>query len=179
MRNAVASIGLTLLLGATTFAQELSPNAPKFVKSTKVPGLMVRYLDFVWSEEAFNALEKGGDHRAGRRSWVLARLMVQSPLKWQGKTIPVGSALLVLNPSRGGTGATLHIQYVDMREVFTDMNVVAEPPEGRIYGTAVPANFTKVDRVAPNFELTLEDKGATIELGFQYGDHKSGVTLTR
>ena len=138
MRNAVASIGLTLLLGATTFAQELSPNAPKFVKSTKVPGLMVRYLDFVWSEEAFNALEKGGDHRAGRRSWVLARLMVQSPLKWQGKTIPVGSALLVLNPSRGGTGATLHIQYVDMREVFTDMNVVAEPPEGRTTGPPYP-----------------------------------------
>jgi hypothetical protein len=180
MKSIVAAMGVTLLLGATASGQDPTPrpNAPKFVKSVKAPGLQVRYLDFKWDEAAFTALDQGGDHPAARRSWVIARLMVQSPVKWNGKTIPVGSALLVLNPARGGTGPTLHVQYVDMREVFVDMNVIAEPPEGRIYGT-VPANFTKVDDVAPLLEVSLDDKGATLELGVHYGNRRTGITLAR
>ena len=178
MKNVAAGIAVTLLLGASAFAQDLPPNAPKFVKSVKAPGLQVRFLDFRWDEAAFTAMETGGDHPAARRSWVIARLMVQSPVKWNGKTIPVGSALLVLNPARAGAGSTLHLQYVDMREVFVDMNVIAEPPEGRIYGT-IPAGFTKVDAVAPLLEVSLQDKGATLELGVHYGDRKTGITLAR
>lgn len=180
MKNLAAGLGVTLLLGAAAMGQEPTPrpNAPKFVKSVKAPGLQVRYLDFKWDQAAYAALETGGDHPAARRSWVLARLMVQSPVKWNGKTIPVGSALLVLNPARGGAGPTLHLQYVDMREIFVDMNVIAEPPEGRIYGT-VPANFTKVEAVAPLLDVSLEDKNATLELGVHYGDRKTGITLTR
>ena len=178
MKNVAAGIAVTLLLGASAFAQDLPPNAPKFVKSVKAPGLQVRFPDFRWDEAAFTAMETGGDHPAAPRSWVIGRLMVQSPVKWNGKTIPVGSALLVLNPARAGAGSTLHLQYVDMREVFVDMNVIAEPPEGRIYGT-IPAGFTKVDAVAPLLEVSLQDKGATLELGVHYGDRKTGITLAR
>ena len=65
-----------------------------------------------------------------------------------------------------------------MREVFTDMNVIAEPPTDVTYRIA-PALFDKVETVAPRLELGLEEKGNTYELTVHYGDRKSTVTLTR
>ena len=89
MRTVVAAIAGTLLVGSSLIAQEAPPNAPKYVKSVKAPGLEVRFLDFRWDEQAFTALEKGGPHPAAQRSWVLARLNLQlEPLKWNGKTFP-------------------------------------------------------------------------------------------
>jgi hypothetical protein len=161
MKKVVSGAAGLVLLGTLALGQEPTahPNAPKFVKFAKAPGLQINYVDFKWDEAAFQALQQGTtDHPAARRSWVLARLMVQTPVKWQGRTIGVGSALLVLNPARAGTGPTLHIQYVDMREVFVDMNVIAEPPEGRIYGT-VPADFVKADTLAPRLVVSLNQNG--------------------
>jgi hypothetical protein len=173
-----ATVG-TLALASPSAAQEISPNAPKFVKSVKAPGLEVRFLDFRWDEEAFRSLEQGGSHPAARRSWVLARLMLQTdPLKWNGKLVPVGPALLVLNPKKGNEPATMEIRYIDMREVFVDMNVIAEPPEGETYAKA-PANFAKVDTTLPRLDVTLKDNGQSYDLGVQYGNRKTMVTLTR
>jgi hypothetical protein len=178
-KNIVGMVAGTILAGSSLLGQELSPNAPKFVKSVKAPGLEVRYLDFRWDEAAFDALEKGGPHPAAQRSWVLARLMLQTdPLKWNGKVIPVGSSLLVLNPARGKTGATLEVRSVDMREVFVDMNVIAEPPEGETWGK-VPAVFTKAGSTAPRLEVSLEPKGDAFVLGVHYGNQKTSITLTR
>jgi len=180
MKSIVAAMGVTLLLGATASGQDPTPrpNAPKFVKSVKAPGLQVRYLDFKWDEAAFTALDQGGDHPAARRSWVIARLMVQSPVKWNGKTIPVGSALLVLNPARGGTGPTLHVQYVDMREVFVDMNVIAVPPPGETY-CQMPATFRKVPAVADRLEVTLTEGEGTVDVVVHYGDRETSTRLVR
>lgn len=61
MRIFTAALAATLLAALPLIGQE-SPNRPKFVKSVKAPGLEVRYLDFRWDAEAFNALEKGGAH---------------------------------------------------------------------------------------------------------------------
>ena len=77
MKTVMSAIAVTMLLGASLVGQEAPPNAPKFVKSVKAPGVDVRYLDFRWDEEAFATLEKGGTHPAGQRSWVLARLLHQ------------------------------------------------------------------------------------------------------
>jgi hypothetical protein len=180
MKNIVSGAVGLLLLGALAQGQEPARkgNAPEFVKIAKAPGLQVNFVDFTWDEAAFKALQDGADHPAARRSWVLARLMLQTPFRWNGKAIPVGSALLVLNPAKGGAGPTLHIQYVDMREIFVDMNVIAEPPEGYIYGT-VPAGFTRVEGVAPRLVLTVDAKGDDVEIGVQYGDRHTSVTLTR
>ena len=177
MSRIVIGIVLTLLPCA---AQGQEPkNAPKWVKSVKAPGLELRYVDFKWDEAAFDALEKGGDHPAARRSWVLARLTLPlDPLKWNGKAIPVGASLLILNPARAGAGPTLEIRSVDMREVFTKMNVIAEPPEGVTYGTA-PAVFEKVSAVAPRLEVTLKEKERALEIGIHYGDRAASVTLDR
>ena len=181
MKNVATAMAGVLLLGAMARGQERTPNPnnPEWIKSEKAPGLQIRFVDFKWDEAAFHALQTGNvEHNAARRSWVLARLMVQSPVRFNGKIIPVGSALLVLNPARAGTESTLHIQYVDMREIFVDMNVIAEPPEGHIYHT-VPAAFTKVEAVAPRLVLTLAEKGNGFEIGIHYGDRRTSVTLTR
>ncbi len=181
MKNVVAvvTIALAVLPGSALLGQEAPPNAPKYVKSVKAPGLEVRYLDFRWDEQAFNALEKGGSHPAAQRSWVLARLMLQlEPLKWNGKLIPVGPALLVLNPARAGAGPTFEIRYIDMREVFVDMNVIAEPPPGETY-QKLPAVFQKVGDTVPRLDVALQEKGNAFDLTVHYGDRKATVTLTR
>ena len=173
-------LAFLLLLASSLAAQEKPKNAPDFVKSVKAPGLDVRYLDFKWDEAAFDAMENGGSHPAAQRSWVLARLMLQrESLKWENsRRIPVGSALLVLNPRKGGSALSLEIRHVDMREVFTDMNVIAEPPPDETYRVA-PALFDKVAEVAPRLEVSLQEKGNTYELSVHYGNRRTSITLTR
>lgn len=180
MKTMMAVLAGAAMLGSPLVAQEKSKNAPDFVKSVKAPGLDVRYLDFKWDEAAFDAMENGGAHPAAQRSWVLARLMLQrESLKWEdSKRIPVGSALLILNPKKGGVGPTLEIRHVDMREVFTDMNVIAEPPPDVTYRKA-PAGFTKVETTAPRLEVGLEEKGNAYNLTVHYGNRQAAITLTR
>jgi hypothetical protein len=160
-------------------AQELPPNAPHFVKSVDVPGLDLRYLDFKWDEEAFTTLEKGGPHPVGRRSWVLARLITTlKPFRCEGKTVPVGASLLILHPARAGAGPTLELRRVDMREIFVNMNVIAEPPPGETYCQA-PAAFRKVDTKAGRLEVTLTEGKGSIDVTTHYGDREARLTLVR
>lgn len=179
VRTGLMAVSAAILFMTSPLDAQESPNRPKFVKSIKAPGLEVRYLDFRWDEEAFDALTNGGSHPAAQRSWVLARLYLPfEPLKWSGKLIPVGPKLLVLNPARGQIGATLEIRYIDMREVFTDMNVIAEPPEGETY-QKLPAVFTKVDTTAPLLEVALQSKDKAFDLTIHYGNRQAQITLTR
>lgn len=179
MKKWIAAVAATVVLAIPLRAQEAPVNAPKFIKFSKAPGLEVRYLDFKWDEEAFNALEKGGSHPAAQRSWVLARLLLQQdPLRWNGKMIPVGPTILVLNPARGGVGSTLELRYIDMREVFVDMNVIAEPPPGETYRKE-PAAFQTVATVAPRLEVKVAEKGQGYELLIHYGNRQALLTLTR
>ena len=179
MKILMATIAGTVLLGSPLIGQEAPPNAPKFVKFVKAPGLDVRFLDFRWDEEAFATIEKGGTHPAGQRSWVLARLLIpEVPLRWKDKTIPVGPSLLVLNPAKKGVGPTLELREVDMRDVFVDMNVIAEPPAGRTY-QKVPALFGRAATMALLLEVTLQDKAGSLDLTVHYGDRLTTITLTR
>jgi hypothetical protein len=179
MKKLLAAIAATVVLGVPVAGQEAPANAPKFVKYAKAPGLEVRYLDFRWDEAAFTALEKGGSHPAAQRSWVLARLLLQQdPLKWNGKTIPVGPVILVLNPRKGSAAPTLEMRYIDMREVFVDMNVIAEPPEGETYQKG-PASFVKVESVAPRLSVSVEEKGTGFDLSVHYGNRKATIRLDR
>ena len=68
MKNVTSALVVTVLLGSPVVGQEAPPNAPKFVKSVKAPGVDVRYLDFRWDAEPFATLQKGGTHPAGTRS---------------------------------------------------------------------------------------------------------------
>jgi hypothetical protein len=167
------------LLGGTALAQDMPPNAPHFVKSQKARGVDVRYLDFKWDPEAFAAIEKGGTQPAGRRSWALARiLLLENPVKWEGRTIPVGPSLLILNPGQGGAGPTFELRKVDMRDVFQNMNVIAEPPPGETSKT-VPAVFRKAASTADRLDITLSERSDALDLTVHYGDRESTITLLR
>jgi hypothetical protein len=174
-------LSTAVLLAGSSLAQEPPPkNAPHFVKTLKAPQLEVRYLDFGWNPEAFATLEHGGDHPVGRRSWALARFLLPwSTLKWEGKTLGIGTYLLVLNPKKkDAAGPTFEVRKIDMRDVFPNLNVVAEPPPGETVGI-VPAVFGKAETTADRMEITLTDKTQTIELAVHYGDRLATVVLTR
>jgi hypothetical protein len=175
---ALAGVALFVTLGGPTVAQE-SPNRPHFVKSVKVPGLEVRFLDFKWDPEAFATLEKGGPHPVGRRPWVLARLLATTnPFRCEGKVIPVGPSLLILYPAQAGAGPGLELRSIDMREVFVDMNVIAIPPPGATYWQA-PASFRKVGSTADRLEVTLAEGQGTIDIIVHYGDREARTQLVR
>jgi hypothetical protein len=178
--NKTVGVLAVVLMTSPLFGQEAPPNAPKFIKSVNAPGVDVRYLDFRWDEAAFASLEKGdGALTVSRRSWVLARLLLQeSPLKWNGKTIPVGASLLILNPAHGSTPITLELRGVDMREAFFDMNVIAEPPPGETY-QKMPAGFRPVDTLAPLLAVSLQEKDRALDLAVHYGNRKATITLER
>ena len=161
------------------YPSDVPPNAPHYVRSVDVPGLNLRYLDFKWDPEAFATLEKGGSHPVGRRSWVLARLLTRlAPFRCEGKLVPVGPSLLILNPAAQGAGPTLELRYIDMREVFVDLNVVAEPPPGEAY-CKLPAVFRKVDTSAGRLVVSLTEGKGTIDVVSHYGDREARVTLVR
>jgi hypothetical protein len=175
-------MGLAGILVFGTFVgseEEVPPNAPKYVKSLQAPGLDVRYLDFKWDAEAFASVEKGGTHPAAQRSWVLARLLTTTnPFRCAGKILPVGPSLLILNPGRKGTPPTLELRAVDMREIFVDMNVIAEPPPGDRYYQG-PARFHEAGSTAEKLELSLTDRESAVDIIIHYGDVEAKITLTR
>jgi hypothetical protein len=182
MKNRLAvlsSLGLLAFAVARVGAQDLPKNAPHFVKTTKAPGLEVRFLDFNWDPEAFATLQGGGTHPVGKRSWVLARLLsLTNPFKCAGNVVPVGTQLLILNPARGGKGPTLELRYIDMRDVFTDLNVIAEPPPGDTYCSG-PASFRKVDAFTQRLEMKATDGKDAITLSVHLGDQQTEFKLVR
>jgi hypothetical protein len=173
------SLCLVLLLAGSGLAQEAPKNAPHFVRTLHAPGLEVKFLDFGWNPEAFAALEKGGDHPVGKRPWALIRLMLPyNILRFEGKVIPVGSTLVILHPSRGGSGPTFELRKIDMRDVFPDPNVIAEPPAGDTIGI-IPAVFEKADSTAERLDVTLTDKKETLEIAIHYGDRLAKIVVAR
>lgn len=176
----VLSLSMVAVLAGAGQGQDVPKNAPHFVRTLKVPQLEARYLDFGWNPEAFATLEKGGDHPVGRRSWALVRLLLPwTTLKWEGKVMPVGTFLLVLHPKKkDDAGPTFELRRIDMREVFVDLNVIAEPPPGENFGV-VPAVFEKVGTTAERLEAVLTDKTQTIELAVHYGDRQAKVVIAR
>jgi hypothetical protein len=164
-----------LLLSGTLIALSLSivgaqqeKNMPTQITTIDHGDVKVRYLNFKWDEEAFEALEKGGDMPGAKRSWAIARLYPAKPIVLNGKRISGGN-LLVLNPASGDTPMTLEVRVIDMREVFVDMGVIAEPPAGKtIYKE--PADFKKVDTLAERMTLALSEGGGKIKLSVHYGN---------
>jgi hypothetical protein len=167
MRQAVLAVAV-LALTVTAAGAQQEKNLPNALMTVEAGDVKVRYLNFVWDEEAFNALEKGGGAPAAARSWALARILTPNPITVDGKRVG-GGALLLLNPASGSEPMTLEIRMVDMRDVFTDMNVVAEPPAGTtIY--KVPASFETVDAVADRLTMKLEEADASLKLSIHYGN---------
>jgi len=163
------ALALTVLaLTAAAVGAQQEKNLPNRLMIIEAGDVKVRYLNFVWDEEAFAALEKGGGAPAGTRSWALARILTPDPITLDGRRVS-GGALLILNPASGSEPMTLEIRMVDMRDVFTDINVVAVPPKGEtVY--KVPADFKTVDAMADRLTMKLDDSGESLKLSIHYGN---------
>jgi hypothetical protein len=152
-------------------------NAPTFIKTIERADVKVRYLDFKWDPEAFEALEKGGNMPAAQRSWAIARLYPSKPIMMEGKEISGGN-LLILNPARDGKPMTFEVRVIDMREVWVDPNVIAEPPQGRVIFVQ-PARFEKTPNVADRLTLALSEGDGKIKLSIHYGDRLAELEFVR
>lgn len=179
MRQTVLVVAAALLHSGTALAQ--GQNAPTVVKSLKVPGMEVRYLDFKWDPAVWEGLEKGtGSNPVTKRSWAIARIVLyERALKLGTSTLPTGTnALLVLNPNLDGKGMTLEIRRVDMRDdVFHKINVVAEPPKGETLYKA-PASFEAAPSTTDRMTLTLSEVEGKVRLGIHYGDRAQTLEFT-
>jgi hypothetical protein len=152
-------------------------NMPTQITAVTLGDVKVRYLNFKWDAEAFQALEKGGDTPGAKRSWAIARLYPAKPIVIDGHPVVAGN-LLILNPARGGKAMTLEVRVIDMREVWVDPNVIAEPPEGRtIY--VETADFKKVDELADRLTVALAEGDGTIQLSIHYGDRLATMEFER
>ncbi len=168
---------MVFAVGASVAGAQQEENAPTFITAVEVADVRVRYLNFRWNEEAFEALEKGGDMPAAKRSWAIARLYPSKPIMVDGKRISGGN-LLILNPARDDAPMTFEVRVIDMRKVWVDPNVIAEPPAGRTLYLA-PARFEKTDTVAERLTLALSEGDGTIKLSIHYGDRLAGLEFAR
>jgi hypothetical protein len=179
MRLAVFAASAALLAPGAARAQ--GENAPTVVKSLKVPGMEVRFLDFRWDPAVWEGLEKGGgSNPVTKRSWAIARIVLyERSLKLGTSVLPTGTnALLVLNPNLDGKGMTLEIRQVDMRdEVFQKINVVAEPPPGKSLYKA-PAPFEAAPTTADRMTLTLAEAEGKVRLGVHFGNRALTLEFT-
>jgi hypothetical protein len=174
-----------LLLTGALFAFSMSllgaqeeTNAPTKIINVTQYGVKVRYLDFKWDEEAFEALEKGGDAPAAQRSWAIARLFPSKPIIVDGKRIADGN-LLILHPARGDNPMTLEVRAIDMRVFFKETNVIAEPPaEGKTLHIE-PADFKKVDTLADRMTMSLSEGDGSIKLSIHYGNRMAVMEFER
>ena len=163
------ALALTVLaLTAAAVGAQQEKNLPNSLMIIEAGDVKVRYLNFKWDEEAFSSLEKGEGAPGATRSWALARILTPNPITVDGIRVS-GGALLILNPPSGSDPMTLEIRMIDMRDVFTDINVVAEPPKGEtVY--KVPADFETVDAVAERLTMKLDDSGESLKLSIHYGN---------
>ncbi len=172
MRNFVLT-AIAVALGISAVGAQQAENMPNQVTNIRLGDVRVRFLNFKWDEEAFEALEEGD----AKRSWAIARLFPNKPIIWDGRRISGGN-LLILNPASGDTPMTWEVRVVNMREVWVNPNFVAEPPEGEtIYTTT--ADFKKVTDVAERLELALSDADGKIQLAIHYGNRLATLAFDR
>jgi hypothetical protein len=170
--------GMLIAFSMSLLGAQQETNAPTKITNVTQYGVKVRYLDFKWDEEAFGALEKGGDAPAAQRSWAIARLFPSKPIIVDGKRIADGN-LLILHPARGDKPMMFEVRAIDMRVFFKETNVIAEPPaEGKTLHVE-PADFKKVDTVADRMTMSLSEGDGSIKLSIHYGNRMAVMEFAR
>jgi hypothetical protein len=168
MRRFAMWLALSVVAGPV-FAQQ---NLPEFLIQSTAGPIDLRYVDFGWNPEAFDAMQSGGSHPAAGRSWMLALLRLQNPVRFGARTLPVGASLLVLNPKRGTSPMSFEIRDVDMRTAFFEPNVIGLPPKGETL-KIVPATFEKVGDTKTRLEIVATAAGRDTLVVIHYGDRKA------
>jgi hypothetical protein len=177
--TALSSAALSLMLAAAAPAAK-EPAMDLSMHSAKVPGLTVKFVDYHWQPELFEAMAKGSrDVAEARRDWVLARLMIEPhALKVERTALPAASYALSLFPNRNDEGMAIEIRRVDLRELPPDISVMAPTPPGETMYRA-KAVFEAQDPPAPRLDITAVEDAKDVVLTVRYGDRRLSVRLTR
>ena len=171
------------VLGLLLPAQAAVPKQPAkdlFLRSDKVPGVELRFVDYHWQPVLFEAMASGkSDVPEARRNWVYARVIIDArPLTFEGKRLAVGNYGVALWPNLDGKGMQVEVRRVDMRDVFPDINAMAPVPRGETMYRG-PARL-ETGPLQERLAVTLkEEAGGRIVLTLLYGDHRLPLTFTR
>jgi hypothetical protein len=168
MRRLATWLALSVVV-APAFAQQ---SLPEFLIQSTAGPIELRYVDYAWNPEAFDAMQSGGSHPAAGRSWMLAVLRLQDPVRFEGRTLPVGASLLILNPKHGASPMSFEIRDVDLRVMDIKPNVIGLPPKGETV-KIVPATFEKVAETKARLELVASADGRDTLVVIRYGDRKA------
>jgi hypothetical protein len=169
---ALLALATTAAAAQDQFATDLS------LHTVKQPGIELRFVDFHWRPEMFEAMEKGGGAvPEAKRNWMLARIVTQSPMTLRGTAVPAGNYALALWPNLDGKGLGIELRRVDMRDVMK-IDVVAPAPEGKTVYRG-PATFENTAETAPRLDLTLVEGEGTVILEVRYGNRRLPLTFGR
>jgi hypothetical protein len=178
MPSLALALALVLPVQAANVPKE--PAKDLFLRSGKLPGLEVRFVDYHWQPAIFEAMESGkGDVPEARRNWVVIRLMVDDrPVAIEGKKLAVGTYAVALWPNLDGKGMQVEVRRVDMRDVFPNLNAMAPAPRGETIHKA-PAGLETVSPLAERLDVQLGEAAGTITLALRYGPRRMTLKLTR
>jgi len=170
------------VLAVTLATQAGIPKQPAkdlFMHSQTVPGVELRFVDYHWHPDLFEAFEKGANIPEAKRNWVIARVVLNDrPLTIGGTKLAVGNYAFALWPNLDGKGLAVEIRRVDMREVYPNINALAPAPKGE---TVYKANVV-FERVSPSVErmdMTLADAADKVAWTTTWGDRRLVLTFER
>lgn len=174
---------LTIAALSLLFAAQVPKEPAKdlFLRSATVPGVELRFVDYHWQPAIVEAMASGrGDIPEARRNWVFARVILDArPMTLDGARLPVGNYALALWPNLDGKGMAVEMRRVDMRDVFPNLNAMAEAPRGETLYKGV-AKFETLEPLAERLEVTLTQGDAgSVQLTLRYGNRRLPLTLTR
>lgn len=173
----LAFAALSLLFAAQVPKE---PAKDLFMRSAKVPGVELRFVDYHWQPAIMEAMATGkGSVAEAKRNWVVARIILDvRPLTLEGKRLPVGNYGLALWPNLDGQGMSYEMRRVDMRDVFPNLDAMAPVPRGETIYRG-PARFEPSSPLSERLEVTMTEGQGTVLLTLRYGDRALPLTFTR
>jgi hypothetical protein len=159
-------------------AAQAQPATDLTLHTIKQPGIELRFVDFHWRPELFEAMEKGGGTiPEAQRNWMLARIVTTEPFKVGGTRVRAGNYALALWPNLDGRGLALELRDVDMRTVL-EPNVIAPAPNGKTIYKG-PARFETTPDTAPRLDIQLIEGAGVVSVAVRYGNRKLSLAFTR
>jgi hypothetical protein len=167
-----------LVWAALVPAAQKKPADDLTLRTVDLPGIEVRFVNFHWRPELFEAMEKGGGTMPeAKRSWMLARIVTGEPFTLEGKKVPVGNYALGLWPNLDGKGLAIELRRVDMGTVLV-RDVMAQLPRGDTYYKAAAPFETTAD-IAPRLGIQLGQGEQDVKLQIRYGNRRLSLTFVR
>jgi hypothetical protein len=174
----IHAVSVLAAMATVAPAAQMQPATDLSVHSDKQPGFEMRFVDFHWRPELFDAMEKGGSTiPEAKRNWMLARIVTEAPFTLEGKPVPVGNYALALWPNLDGKGLAIELRKVDMRTVM-EPNVMATAPQG-VTVFKGPAKFETTTDTAPRLDIRISGGEKAVNLEVRYGNHRLPLTFAR